>query len=75
MLDASHELFLRYDAASRTWSQVRFPLEQLREQHCIAVGSVSAAAHDGALILQITGDIDDSEADRATYWRYTSDGF
>lgn len=74
VLDASHELFLRYDAASRTWSQVRFPLEQLREQHCIAVGSVSAAAHDGALILQITGDIDDSEADRATYWRYTSDG-
>lgn len=74
VLSASHEFFLKYDVDSRMWSQVRFPLEQLREQHCIAVGSVSAATHDGALILQITGDVDDSEADLATYWRYASDG-
>lgn len=74
VLSASHEFFLKYDVDARMWSQVRFPLEQLREQHCIAVGSVSAATHDGALILQITGDVDDSEADLATYWRYASDG-
>ena len=74
VLSASHEFFLKYDVDARTWSQVRFPLEQLREQHCTAVGSVSAAVHDGALILQITGSTDDSEADLATYWRYTSGG-
>lgn len=74
VLSASHEFFLKYDVDARAWSQVGFPLEQLREQHCIAVGSVSAAVHDGALILQITGDTDDPEADLATYWRYASDG-
>ena len=70
----SHEFFLKYDVSARAWSRVSFPLEQLREQHCISVGSTTAAAYDGALILQITGGVDDSEAPLATYWRYTSDG-
>ena len=74
VLSASHEFFLKYDPDSRSWSEVSFPLEQLKEQHCIAVGSASAATYDGALIIQVTGRADNSEEGVATYWRYTAQG-
>lgn len=71
---ASHEFFLRYDPDARSWSQVRFPLEQLKELGCASVGSVSAATYDGALIMQITGTDDSTGESQATYWRYTAEG-
>ena len=74
VLNASHEFFLKYDPAARSWSKVDFPLAQLKEQHCVAVGSASAATYNGALIMQITGKADGSEEVVATYWRYTAQG-
>ncbi len=71
---ASHEFFLKYDPDARSWSQVRFPLEQLKELGCVSVGNVSAATHDGALIMQITGTDDSTGESQATYWRYTAEG-
>lgn len=74
VLNVSHEFFLKYDPGSRSWSRVEFPLEQLKEQHCVAAGSASAATYGGALIVQITGEADNSEEGTATYWRYSAQG-
>ena len=53
--DASYTFFMKYDADSRTWSRVAFPLDQMAEQGIRAVTSVSGTVYRGALVMQVTG--------------------
>ena len=75
--DASYTFFMKYDADSRTWSRVAFPLDQMAEQGIHAVTSVSGRCTRGALVMQVTGT--DAEPDEkgepfGSYWRYNADG-
>lgn len=75
--DASYTFFMKYDADSRTWSRVAFPLDQMAEQGIRAVTSVLGTVYRGALVMQVTGtDAEPGEKGEpfGSYWRYNADG-